>query len=130
VDLSGNHFVVDSKSSNKKTVLLVFSSQCPYCDEAWPVWRDWVGRIDSSRVHIVGVNLGPKIDPEYLKGWGIERIPVLASVDPQSVLDYRLRFTPQTIGLGVEGRVERVLTGPPRDKTGDEFGSWIVSTSP
>jgi len=94
------------------------------------VWRDWVGRIDSSRVHIVGVNLGPKIDPEYLKGWGIERIPVLASVDPQSVLDYRLRFTPQTIGLGVEGRVERVLTGPPRDKTGDEFGSWIVSTSP
>lgn len=102
VDLAGKRLVLDVGSLKEPRLMLVFSPTCPVCDDNWPQWSRIMQAVASEKV--VAVDLSGRSDAEYFKRHGIIDAMHLAKVDPQSIIDYRFRFTPQTIVLK-EGKV-------------------------
>lgn len=95
----------------RDTLLLVFSPECSPCDANWPNWRTAL-RAAGGNVRAVFVD-PTTIRPSraFVRGRGLSADSVFARVDAQSVLEYRLRFTPQTILVSPEGRVLWIWTG-------------------
>lgn len=113
---ANGQFLTIAPSAQRKTVLLIFSVECPFSQENWPLWRSLLKQLDRAHYQPVGINLGHEFDRDLLRQVGLEDIPLIVSVSPESVLSYRLRFVPQTIVVGTDGRVENVWSGPLRGK--------------
>lgn len=80
------------------------------------MWRSLLDQLDWRHYQVVGVNLGPALEKGFLNQVGLDELPVIAKVSPESVLSYLLRFVPQTIVVGTDGRIESVWSGPLRGK--------------
>jgi peroxiredoxin len=108
--LSGQRRVIDY-AAYSKTVLLVFSPQCPACERTAPHWRQIRAACARNQYQILAVSLGdgPKSE-EFLKSHGID-LEVLADVDAETRRAYRLNLTPLTIVMDSGGNVERVWPG-------------------
>ncbi len=92
------------------TILLVYSPACPVCEDNWPNWDDIIHHNDAG-VRVVAVDLSSMTRPDYISAHKMERVPIIQHVDPSSMLDYRLRKTPETIVLDPAGRVVGAWVG-------------------
>lgn len=111
VDINGQRTSVAYNQDLRKVVFLSFAPGCGACDENMPNWETLAKELDSKSYRVVAVSLVPTGVKEYLSHYNLGEIPVLASVDSQDRVSYRLRFTPQTILVGPDGKVEKVWTG-------------------
>lgn len=91
------------------TILLVYSPACPICEDNWDNWDEIINRSDSG-VRIAAVDLSNITRPDYISAHKMERMPIIQHLDAASMLDYRLRKTPETIVI---------------DPVGAVVGSWI-----
>jgi hypothetical protein len=91
------------------TILLVYSPACPICEDNWDNWDEIIHHSDSA-VRIAAVDLSNTTRPDYVSAHKMERMPILQHLDAASMLDYRLRKTPETIVI---------------DPVGMVVGSWI-----
>jgi hypothetical protein len=95
----------------RRTLLLVFSSSCPVCEENWPTWRAMLEGIDEEEVRVVALDLPSRAPSDYLKRHGLRKNWVIRNVDQKIVAAYRLNLVPQTIIIGPGGRVQATWTG-------------------
>jgi hypothetical protein len=91
------------------TILLVYSPACPICEDNWDNWDEIVNRSDSG-VRIAAIDLSNLTRADYISAHKMDRIQVIQNLDAASMLDYRLRKTPETIVINPVGVV---------------VGSWI-----
>jgi hypothetical protein len=97
---------------NRSTLILVFSSMCPVCEENWPAWSRILARVDTGRVRIAAVDLLSGAPDSYLSRHGIKVDWVIRNVEAASLTSYKFSLTPQTLVVDSRGRVEHVWTGP------------------
>lgn len=111
LDPQGNKMKLDYGVDPRKTLLLVYSSSCGACQENMPNWEAITRGIDQEAYRVVAVSLSPRGSKEYLSRYDIGSIPVVAEVNPKTRVAYNFTVTPQTILIGLDGRVEKVWTG-------------------
>jgi hypothetical protein len=96
-------------SDRNFTILLVYSPACQICEDNWDNWDEIINRGDPG-VRIVAVDLSNMTRPDYVSAHKMERLSIIQHVDATSMLDYRLRRTPETILI---------------DPSGSVVGSWV-----
>ncbi len=109
VDASGKAATV-VVTGQRRTVLLVFSPTCGYCEKNWPKWHALLGRIGRG-ANVALVNLGADLPDSYLAQHQATGHQLLTRLEPSSRNEYRFNLTPQTILVGAGGVIEKVWTG-------------------
>jgi len=111
--LRGGTINVNYTGEEAKRVFLFFSPGCQYCHEQFPYWREVLKSINGNRFQVIGLVSDSedkaKVE-DYLRSAGCESMPVafLPSSIQQS---YKLIFTPITIVVDNNGRVEKIWPG-------------------
>lgn len=93
-DSKGGQVAVDFAQVEGPTLVFVFSPTCPVCDDNWPLWDRLRARREG--LNLIAVDLSGLSSDDYVEFHGLSNVKVLRQVEPRSILDYRLRFTPQT----------------------------------
>jgi hypothetical protein len=91
------------------TILLAYSPACAICEDNWDNW-DEIIKQSGPGVRIAAVDLSNITRPDYISAHKMEKMQIVQHVDAASMLDYRLRKTPETIVV---------------DPAGAVVGSWI-----
>jgi hypothetical protein len=117
----GEPMTAEYAGDRRRTLLLVFSSTCPVCEENWPNWRELVVGLDERLVRIVAVDLPSRAPASYLDRHGIRRDWLVRNLNERTVAAYKLNLVPQTIMIGPGGRVEDVVTGVLTDSQVDKL---------
>ncbi len=96
----------------RKTLVLAFDARCGECVVNARSWRRILSALDRERVRVIGVSLdGAGLSKKSLSEVGLGNADAVVDPDGETVLQYRLRLTPQTILVGPGGAVEGVWTG-------------------
>jgi peroxiredoxin len=115
--LSGSAFdgtstVVKYDRSQLKTLLLIYAPSCSYCRLNWVSWRELLNQIDPARVRAVAVSVeGAGLSQQFLEQVGLTKAATVLLPDFHSLVSYRLRYTPQTILISPDGKVEGIWSG-------------------
>jgi hypothetical protein len=109
----------------RKTLVLVYSPTCGFCDENWPKWLALVPTLDRAAVRPVLVDVTATSSQAFLAAHHLDGVPVFVQVDPRAALGYRFHLTPQTILVDSTGRVERVWTGVLNDSNTAELEQLV-----
>jgi peroxiredoxin len=107
----GNRHSISYGQDARKTVLLVFSPRCRACGENLLNWDAIINGIDRRSFRLFAISLQSKGFNEYADRYRVNDLTILTEVDPKYRVAYNLALTPQTILIGVDGKVERVWTG-------------------
>ena len=108
----GSPATVEYKPGQPKTLLLVFARSCGACESNWPAWQRVLSQIDPKRVRLIGVSLeSTDLSSQYLAQVGLTKAEMIVLPNVGSVVSYRFRYTPQTILIGPEGKVEGIWSG-------------------
>jgi hypothetical protein len=116
--LDGSPVAVSFERGARRKVFLFFSPSCPYCREQFPQWREMLGRIDASRIEVVGL-VNEREDKDgvlrYLEAMGCapgSQTPLRVAFIPAEVRnDYLFDSTPTTLVLSADGTVEQNMVG-------------------
>ena len=109
----------------RKTLLMVYSPTCGFCDENWPKWLSLVPALDRSAVRPVLVDVTATSTQAFLAAHHLAGVPVFVQIDPRAALGYRFHLTPQTILVDSTGKVERVWTGVLNDSNTTELKQLV-----
>jgi hypothetical protein len=107
--LDGRDAALTYGVDRRYTILLVYSPACQICEDNWDNWDEIINRGDAS-IQIAAIDLSNMTRPDYISAHNMGRMPIIQHLDPASMLDYRLRRTPETIVI---------------DPSGAVVGSWI-----
>jgi hypothetical protein len=119
-DLEQEVASIDYPDEAKKTILFIMSPTCPVCDENWPHWEHIVERLDPNRAKAVVLDISKAKTAKLSELHDLHRLPLFTNISAESILEYRLRATPQTIvvraagrriGRQSAGRIDGVWTG-------------------
>jgi len=119
--LSGQLATVAFGQDGKQTVLFIFSPACPICEENWPMWERITQNADSQGLRLVALDLSGAVQPDYIAYHRMSRFILLRDPQPQSLLAYRFRQTPQTVLLASDGTVKGSWIGPLSRANADEI---------
>jgi len=111
IDESGTRESLPYGNDPRSTIVFVFAKNCEICGLNWPIWTDRAARIDRQRFRLVYLNLGSPVNQDYLQSHQIQNSIVLVEPDPQTIIKYNLRFTPETILVDNRGIVTNVWAG-------------------
>jgi len=123
LDVSGAPLRVDFNKVSKKTILLVFSTDCPMCKLNWPAWRMLDGSVDKNSYRLVYVNAffaaapgylskQSQITADYLRRYQVgQPALVLTQADPGALNRYNIRLVPETILIDASGKIEKAWLG-------------------
>lgn len=112
-DSNGVRQVVDYGQGSQKTVLLVLTPRCSACEKNMPNWEAIISGLDQRSFRLIAVSLHSEGLKEYASQHGIDRIPILTTIDPKYRVAYNLALTPPIILIDADGKVEKVWTGLP-----------------
>lgn len=125
LDTAGNKVEVNS-NAEQKTLLLVFSATCRFCEKNASNWKEILQNIKTDKINVVGVALG-KDGEEFLKKHQlngkfstVNLLPDKSS--PLPIFD----VTPQTILLNSSGEAEKVWSGVLDKKNFNEVLDSVV----
>ncbi len=122
VDLAGHPLTLPN--TNKRTLLLVFSTSCEYCEANWPNWRRLI-REKPGGLDVALIDVSSTVNSGYLARHGVLGYPVMRATEPQTVVLYRLGPTPQTVLIEPGGVIGGVWTGGLRGRGMKEVEAGI-----
>jgi peroxiredoxin len=108
--LSGQQHRVNYADS-AKTVLLVFSIQCPACERVLPYWKKINEACDRDQHQIFGVSLDDATKTGVFLASNDLRLEALVDVGTEMREAYKLYLTPQTMVIDNNGKVEKIWSG-------------------
>ena len=110
--LSGENVPITFGADGKNTLLLVFNTNCEYCQQQYPYWRELVRSIDRNKWKIIAVTtqsdpnlIGTHLEENELTGMDV-RI-----VSTEEISKARMAYTPMTISIDSGGVVHNVWPG-------------------
>lgn len=116
MQLGGADTVLDFGPSAEETVLLVFTTTCPVCEDNQVAWRELYERFDE-HFSIMGISIGEMASTEEYASAHSLPFPVFVPKEPQGFSTrYKIPAVPQTIHLDRDGKVKNQWAGPlPRE---------------
>lgn len=122
--LSGQRQMVNY-SARAKTVLLVFTPQCPACERSLPYWKAIKEACDRNQYQIFGISLDSSSETAgFLTSNGLN-LEVFAGIDAEFRNAYKLNLTPLTIAIDNNGKVEKIWPGAFNEKSKAEVESYF-----
>lgn len=112
IDENGNQASVEYGKGDKHTLLLIFSPTCGVCKDNMGNWHSIIDG-NKDKLRIIGVTFNsanPAEAKEFINQYRMSAIDII-DAEAQSVLNYKLKYVPQTILIDRSGRVEMVWTG-------------------
>lgn len=127
--LDGVETVLDFAASDGETVLLVFTTTCPVCEQNQGVWKDLYSRFDG-HYDIVGISVGDiPATQEYATDHDLP-FPIFVPTEPgEFPSTYKISAVPQTILLDRHGKVKQKWSGPLPRTSFDQLAESSVVTS-
>ncbi len=126
---AGRTVRVDFGAGHPRTLLLVFSSQCPACARTIPVWNEITAAVQSASVRVVGVQLdqGQVAGAAGSANAAPARFPVfgVAAVRPDVLTKFP--YVPAAALLSGDGSVERVWFGAPETVQVEELRGALAA---
>lgn len=116
LDASGKPAHVGFGGDGRRTLVLVFSPTCGWCDLNMPSWSALLDGAGPRGVRTFAVATRQERSAEYAARHRLARAGVLVEAEPRDAFAWRLVVTPQTILIGPDGRVERNWVGALRDE--------------
>lgn len=111
IDLNGGLVRIDYAEAAKKTVLLVFSTECAVCEKNMVFWNDLFERADSSRYRIMGIAKNDLLELKLFSQNMNLKFPIRMSDELSFWWSYKLFRLPQTILIDERGEAEYVWQG-------------------
>jgi peroxiredoxin len=111
MDTEGRELTFGFGADPRRTVLLVFSPRCPYCNENMPNWKAIARGIDAKSFRVVAVSTSAEGVKEYVAKHELTNVSVIADVEPKNRVEYEMNLTPQTVLIAPDGTAEKVWTG-------------------
>lgn len=112
VDSDGELVQYGFDTEPRSTLLFILSPKCGVCDKNWGNWQEIITSVPEGKYRLLFANLDIEPLPKaYIKLHGFSEYGVIDQIDPQSKIDYQTGYTPQTILIDSEGRVQQVWTG-------------------
>lgn len=100
VDETGQARALEFGDAGEPTLLLVFSTQCPACEQTFPVWERFL-EAGAPGVHVLGVSVDPRSElpatPLPFPIYGVDR-------DASASME-KMPFIPATVLVGADGTV-------------------------
>jgi peroxiredoxin len=94
-----------------KTVLMVFSPQCPASEEVMPLWKEIAAACARAHYRSFGVSLGDGPETNtYLRSHGLS-VGTFVGLSPVVTAQYKLSSTPLTLVIDNNGKVEKIWPG-------------------
>lgn len=107
--LSGQRHAVNF-ADHRKTVFMVFASQCPACERSLPYWKAIKDACDRHQYQVYGVSLDNPNPKDLLTANGFN-IEVFGNPSAEFRKLYKLNLTPLTIVIDNQGKVEKIWAG-------------------
>jgi peroxiredoxin len=106
VSLQGDTVSLGAPALSERQVLFFFTTTCPFCRSAMPVWRSLARQATAnSRARVYGVALDSADTlAAYVANAGLE-FPVVRRSDPRFLHVYRSKAVPLTMVVNDSGRV-------------------------
>lgn len=111
IDVSEQKQLFEWGKDNRKTLLMIFSPHCGYCQQNMPNWTAILQGIDKSAYRVVMISSISEGVKEYIDRYQIKDVPIIVEPEPKVLVDYQMYVTPQTILLGSDGKIERYWIG-------------------
>jgi hypothetical protein len=110
--LIGESVPITFGSDGKKTLLLVFNTNCQYCRQQYPYWRELVGSLDKSKWNIIAITTqsDAKLISSHLEENKLNGIDVRI-VSTEKISEARMGYTPMTVSVDSSGVVRNVWAG-------------------
>lgn len=110
--VSGENAPITFGADGKETVLLVFNTNCEYCLQQYPYWKQLVGSLDRNKWNIIAVTT--QSDSNLIRTHLEEN--ELAGIDvrllsTEEIVKARLAYTPMTVLVDSGGVVRNVWPG-------------------
>lgn len=102
-DLEGNRIEYTYGAPTRKTLMFVFSPDCPACTEVWPRWRQLMQSLDDRGFRLVALDKSGTVGADYVQHHRFESVPLIARPDAKTVIGYNLNVTPQLILVDTDG---------------------------
>jgi hypothetical protein len=109
--LDGSRLILPFGTDSRKTLLLVFSTNCRVCDLNWPAWQSVARSIVGRPYRLVYANIHSLLTDAYVARHNMSDGMVFAEIDPHTSIDLHLEVTPLSILLAPDGTVEKVWPG-------------------
>jgi hypothetical protein len=111
-----------------KTLLLIFSTHCPACEKALPIWSDFLSQSPPAGLRAVGVQTdhpggAPLLDGIVPTALGF---PVFSVEQPPPPVLGKIPYVPATVLLDGHGRVVKVWFGTPTKEQMDEVRDLVA----
>lgn len=123
IDFNGRLVTIGYPDHAKKTVLLVFSTECAVCEKNVAFWNDLFRRADSCHYRIIGI---AKNDLLELKLFAESMNLKLMSDELSFWWSYKLFRLPQTILVNERGEVEHVWPGILNNSAQEKIQKLII----
>jgi hypothetical protein len=101
----------DAQRAQRTTVLFVFSPTCSHCAKNWVNWNAVLKSQAKIGWQAVFVNTGDRTTTDFRRTHGLENYTIIEDLTKNSVVNYRLFHTPETIILSPIGEVVNVWDG-------------------
>ena len=121
LDLDGKSFSIGYHQDSRKTLLFVFSTDCPMCTKNWAQWQRLRKSVDDQKYRIVYANVSSAIDREYVAKYQLTGATLLAHVDPAVSLNYMMGLVPSLYLVNPDARVEKVWFGMLEDSEREDI---------
>jgi len=115
LDESGNGVTLNLRTGGDKTLLLIFSPDCPACAMTLPIWSELFEEPPAA-ARVVGLRLGAA-----LEGDPVLPFPVYLPDEAGSGLAGKIPFVPTTLLLDGYGVVEQVWYGVLEEEQQEEL---------
>ena len=106
-DAAGSEFSLEFGGGSQRTVLLVFSTQCPACQETLPIWSDLLAAGENFGARVLAVQLDEADDPAGV----VLPVPIYHLNHELSPAMQEIPYIPATIVLDGGGTVEQIWFG-------------------
>ncbi len=127
--LDGQPSVLEFAATPEETVLFVFTTTCPVCQENQDVWKDLYTRFDA-HYDIVGISVDETVATQnYVADNGLP-FPVFIPTQPGTFPStYKISSVPQTIVVDRDGEVKHMWTGTLPRSSFDQLAPASVAAS-
>lgn len=109
--LDGSRLTLPFNGDGRKTLLLVFSTNCRVCDLNWPAWQSLAPSIAGRPYRLVYGNIRSFLTRSYVASHDMSGATVIAEIDPGTSAKLHLQVTPLSVLLASDGTVEEVWPG-------------------
>ncbi len=105
---------VDSLSFDHQTVptiLFIFTTTCPHCEESFTAWKSSSTILDSVECNIVGISLDDIGPTKLLKEHQAIPFTIVLNADTSLMSNYKIGGVPQTVVVSPLGIITHVWRG-------------------